>query len=46
MNALGHKCVSKFVKMERTYLNGWRTFFKRTENIPERMEEMVRKNVS
>ena len=29
--------------MERTYLNAWRTFYERTENIPEAMNELLKR---
>lgn len=31
---MGHKLSSKYVLMERTYLNGWQTFFERTSSTP------------
>lgn len=32
------KFFDPYVQMERTYLNGWRTFFDRTEDLPAKME--------
>lgn len=37
----GHKLKSEFVKMERTYLNGWRTFEEKTQRVPEVMLKMI-----
>lgn len=38
---LGHKLKSEYVKMERTYLNGWRTFEEKTQRVPEVMLKMI-----
>jgi len=33
--------LSTHVKMERTYLNAWKTFMERTENIPSVISKML-----
>ena len=30
--------------MERTYLNGWRTFFERTADVPKAMENLLKRS--
>ena len=35
------KSVSTHVRMERTYLNAWQTFYDRTESIPDTMRKML-----
>ena len=42
---LGQKLQYKYIKMERTYLNGYSTFYKRTENIPQVMEKLLEKKI-
>mgnify|MGYP000930017135 CR=1 FL=1 len=36
------KQLSTHVKMERTYLNAWQTFAKRTENVPETISRLLK----
>jgi len=43
---MGHKALSTHVRMERTYLTAWQTFFNRTEQIPETMQNMLKSQCS
>jgi len=38
------KFISPNVLMERTYLNGWRTFYERSENLPSIMTKLLDRN--
>lgn len=35
------RVLSEHVRMERTYLNAWQTFFDRTAKVPGVMEKML-----